>query len=224
VPRQLIGMVLLLLSAPVACPEGRFGRRVLKPVEPGKYELRTVDDLQAPLLRAKAYTISSLAYHDSARLYVEVWISNRSQSELRIPKDFINVENAGRTLARTNTIKAAEEIEAASIRPFVPDATGKDPRTNEPVYDRAEVDQQARRHIEQQERENTFATLLLTLAQENAAAALAPSQDRVIAYTFEHLKDPGLPVTIRVRIGGEECVFVLKDPPPEKKSEGGKQA
>ncbi len=212
-----MGAVLLLSSAPVACAQSRFGRPILKPVEPAKYELRTADDLRAPLLAAKGYAASCLAYHDPARLYVEVWISNRSQGEIEIPNDFINAENAGGTLVRTNTTKAADEIEAASVRPFVPAATGKDPRTNEPVYDRAETDRQAARHIEQQERENTFAGLLLALAQENAAGALTPGRDRVIACTFERLNDPESPVTIRVRLRGEVLVFVLKDSTARKK-------
>jgi hypothetical protein len=82
----------------------------------------------------------------------------------------------------------------------VPKGSGK-------AYDRESVDRQAKEHIEKQEREVTFAGLLLALAQESMTGAIKAGGERSIACTFQQRKDRKAPLRVVIRAGAEMFVF-----------------
>ena len=193
-------------------PDGlRFGRTVLTPVEPRSDQYTTVDALRVPTSGNAAASVSCLAYEDATRIYVEVILRNRSSRPLDIAQDFIALEQQGHPIRRTSTVRASEEIHAGAIRPFKPKPTGRNPRTGESVYDRASVDEQVRQHLQWQEQESTFASLLTALAHTDAAS-VPSGEERAILSTFDPRPDIKAPVVVNIRLGSDVFRFVVATP------------
>ncbi|MCL4852876.1 MAG: hypothetical protein KJZ78_16070, partial [Bryobacteraceae bacterium] len=184
----------------------RFGRRLAVPVEPNRYTYEKLGDLEAPTLQTDKYTVTCIAYRDAKRLFVETVIRNRADTAASLGQPFVFVQAGGRTLSMLDTARVAEEIHAGAVRDFVPTASGTDARTNQPLYDRRLVGEQAKRHIETQEREETFAALLLTFAYKESPTSIPAGEENTFIATFEPSEEKaGFEVCLRV--GGEEFRF-----------------
>ncbi|HWR50680.1 MAG TPA: hypothetical protein VN428_06215 [Bryobacteraceae bacterium] len=195
------------VSPPSNSPKTRFGRRVFKPAEPG-YVYTKIDGFDTPTQTSKDAFVSCLAYGDPARIYVEVGIRSQADRALTIAADFIGLEQAGRPIHRTPTLRASEEIHTGALRPFMPVPTGKHPQTGEALYDRSSVDQQTKRHLELQEQESTFASVLLAMGQ-TGATILQPRQERTVLCTFEQRHDRSAPFSVTVRLGEDVFRFTF---------------
>jgi hypothetical protein len=191
-------------------PPLRFDRQVLHPAEPGLYRYAKLHGLEVPELWQSDIAVQCLVYQDDQRIYVETVIRNRTGRDEQLAPDFLSAEAGNAPVARTNTVKMAEEIERAALKPFVPEATGRDPERGRPSYARDVVAQQAKRHIEKQEREITFAGMLVALAHERQPALLQAGQERVFACTLEQPKDHAAPLRLTIRALGETFEFAFR--------------
>jgi hypothetical protein len=204
----------LLLAVSSDISGTRFGREVAKPTDAARYTYTKLHDIEVPTLSSDNFVVNCLLYQDTERIYVEAGIQNRSRQDLTVAADLISLESGGAKMARIDTGKAAEQIEDAAYRPFVPSPSGKDAASGEKKYDRDSVAKQSKAHIETQEREVMFASMLLALAHEKATTPVKAGAERSIAYTFEQRKDQKAPLRVVIRIAGEVFVFSFGQQPP----------
>ncbi len=206
-PRALLA--LLAAALVVHGGETRFGRQVLAPADPERYGTGKLDQVSAPTLSDEHHTVTCLTYADDERFYVEVTIKNRSRAEVNFGPASIRLDEDGKPLPRVDSIKEARRVESNGARPFEPVPKGVDPKTRRPIYDRDEVDRQATLHLERQEREAVFASLLLSMGRENGSI-VKTGYDKHVVCAFGPRKAKSAPVEVTVEAGGTLYRFVFK--------------
>ncbi len=210
--RLLLILAAFATSAFAEPPHTRFDRQVLEPTEASRYRYVKLHGLEVPELQTNEFVVTCLVYQDDQRIYVEAGLRNRSGFDLAIASDFITLESGDAKVTRTPTVKMAEQIERAALKPFVPEATGKSADGRRAAYARDSVERQAQQHVDKQEREVTFAGMLVALAQEKQSETLEEGKERVIACTFEQRTDHKLPLRVIIRAGAEKFVFTFHEP------------
>ncbi len=197
---------LLLAAALVAAAPARFGRPAFCPAEPSAYTLEKFDEIEFPTLEKERVSVSCLLYRDETSIYAEVVVHNGSHTAIKLPNEPVEIQAGGQRLARRPSVKTAEEIERASVRPFTPTPSGG-------ALPRDSVQRQAADHVEVQEREALFAAFLITNALEDTRRSVDAGEHQAFAAAFNRRareKEKSAEVRVVVHAGGDEFVFLLK--------------
>jgi len=207
-----------LSVAGLAMGETRFGRPVVKLLNPKDFEFINLEDNRFPVLHKEGVAVACLTYRELQRYYVEVAVTNESDRPIELKKDFVQFKS-NFTIVSLDTLAAAADVQksAASSGSSQGLSTSRSSSMSsagiaENVAPRGSgqsiLDEMARTS---QTQASQLATRLTTFGHERQALTLEPKSTRFYIFVFEQPDRKKAPFEVSVTAEPSTWVFPYKE-------------